>query len=297
MIRKRNYGIDLIKIFACILVITLHSLDPTMPVVKNNIFNSGLYYSGTMAIPIFFMSSGYFVLNKYNISYLYSLQRIKNILIIVFSWIALYSLIVLISKHKFIFFNELFGSVFSGVPDSHFYHFWFFWALMMMLLIAPIVVKILRLSFNYYLGLTSIVTIICLLQDISLHLGYTYIMKTTPQVFRLNIWLEYYLLGGLVGNTHFNKIKRFIKRNFYFFSLIDIVLYIALIIYSEWNVHIIGWKYAEANYNNILVMLIALISMTLFSIVNPRLEKIIEFIIPATMGIYILQSFLINKLT
>ena len=83
-----------------------------------------------------------------------------------------------------------------------------------MLLIAPIVVKILRLSFNYYLGLTSIVTIICLLQDISLHLGYTYIMKTTPQVFRLNIWLEYYLLGGLVGNTHFNKIKRFIKRNF-----------------------------------------------------------------------------------
>lgn len=62
--KKRNIGIDLIKIVACFLVITLHSLSPVDPVVYNNIFNISLYYVGTLAIPIFFMASGYFVLNK-----------------------------------------------------------------------------------------------------------------------------------------------------------------------------------------------------------------------------------------
>ncbi|MDN5638045.1 MAG: hypothetical protein L0G48_07860 [Staphylococcus equorum] len=102
------------------------------------------------------------------------------------------------------------------------------------------------------------------------------------------------MLGGLVGNTHFNKIKYFVKKHYLLFSLIDIVLYVVMIIYSIWNVHIIGWAYAEANYNNILVILVAIISMTLFSIANPKLDRIIEFVIPATMGIYILQSFVIG---
>lgn len=294
MNRKRNYGIDLIKIIACILVITLHSLDPLMPVVRNNMFNAALYYAGTMAIPIFFMASGYFTLNKSTISYAYSLKRIKNILIIVIGWILLYSVAVLVLKGKFELLNQVKGSFLTGVSESHFYHFWFFWSLIIMLLIAPIIVKILQRSFKYYLVLTVVFTLICLAQDISLHFGYTYIMKDTPQVLRLNIWIEYYLLGGLVGNTHFNKIKYFVKQHYLLFSLIDIVLYVVMIIYSIWNVHIIGWAYAEANYNNILVILVAIISMTLFSIANPKLDRIIEFVIPATMGIYILQSFVIG---
>lgn len=83
--KHRNYGIDLIKIIACLLVITLHCLAPTDPVVKNSIFNTSLYYAGTLAIPIFFMASSYFVLNKRSISYKYSFIRIKNILFVVIS--------------------------------------------------------------------------------------------------------------------------------------------------------------------------------------------------------------------
>lgn len=158
--KKRNIGIDLIKIIACIMVITLHSLSPADPVVYNSTFNLSLYYAGSLAIPVFFMASGYFVLNKAFISYAYSFKRIKNILVVVFSWLVLYSLASLIVKHKFNFLNEIEGSMFTGVNDSHFYHFWFFWALIIMLLIAPILLWLLQ------------------------------------QVFRLNTWLEYYLLGG-----------------------------------------------------------------------------------------------------
>lgn len=261
--------------------------------VRNNIFNLSLYYIGTLAIPIFFMSSGYFVLNKITISYMYSFKRIINILIIVFSWLLLYSLIVLIVKHKFTFLNELKGSAFTGVLNSHFYHFWFFWALILMLLIAPVLVWILQKSFKCFVALTIVITIVCLLQDISLRMGYTYIMRDTPQVFRINTWLEYYLLGSLIGNSHFNQAKLFVKKYFFQFCVLDIILYVVLIIYSLWNKQIIGWVYAEANYNNILVMLISFISMTLVAVSQPRAQKVIEYIIPATMGIYILQSFVI----
>lgn len=51
--KSRNFGLDLVKILACILVICLHSLTPTSLVIKNNFFNSSIYYSGTIAIPIF----------------------------------------------------------------------------------------------------------------------------------------------------------------------------------------------------------------------------------------------------
>lgn len=77
MIQKRNIGIDLIKIIACILVITLHSLSPEDPIVFNNTLNLSLYYVGKLAIPIFFMASGYFVINKPSVSYIYSFKRIK----------------------------------------------------------------------------------------------------------------------------------------------------------------------------------------------------------------------------
>lgn len=292
--KKRNYGLDLIKIIACILVITLHSLDPTGPVMKNNTFDLGLYYAGTMAIPIFFMGSGYFVLNKKSISYAYSFRRIRNILAVVLSWLLIFSLLRLIVKHKFNFLDELGGSAFTGVPNSHFYHFWFFWSLIIMLLIAPILVWILQRGFKYFLILTIIMTIICWVQDISLHIGYAYVMRNIPQVFRLNIWIEYYLLGGLVGNIHFDRIKQYMKSHFSEFVILDFLLYAALIGYSLWNKTIIGWVYAEANYNNIFVMLIGVISMTLFAISAPKNSEAIEFVIKATMGIYILQSFVIS---
>lgn len=295
--KKRNVGIDFIKIIACILVITMHSLSPESSVVFNNVFRLSLYYVGTLAIPIFFMASGYFVLNKKSISYAYSFKRIKTILIVVFSWLILYSLAVLIVKHKFVFFSVVEGSIFSGIGDNHFYHFWFFWALIIMLLLAPVLLWVLQKQYNYFIILTIVVTVICLVQDVSLHIGYAYLMHSTQQVFRINIWLEYYLLGGLIGNVHFKKIKEFVKRNFSIFSILDIFLYMVLIIYSLWNRRIIGWVYAEANYNNILVMLISVISMILFATSCPKAENVIEYIIPATMGIYILQSFVIEYLS
>ncbi|MBP2058100.1 surface polysaccharide O-acyltransferase-like enzyme [Lactobacillus colini] len=296
-IKHRNYGIDLIKIVACILVITLHCLPPTNSVVKNSIFNSGLYYAGTLAIPVFFMASSYFVLNKQTISYLYSFNRIKNILFVIISWVLLYSLAQFIIKHNFTFIQQLEGSAFTEVSQHNFYHFWFFWELIIMLLLAPLMWWLLQKHFIVYIILTIAVICICLSVDILLHLGFSTTIQYIPQVFRFYLYIAYYLIGGIIGNLRFKRILDYISTYFLFFMMLDIVLYVAVIAYSLWNKNIINWPYAEANYGNILVIITSSLSFCLFTISTPKFQSIIEFLIPFTMGIYMLHPFLIGKLS
>lgn len=279
------------------MVVTLHCLTPSDAVVKNSVINSSLYYMGTLAIPVFFMASGYFVLNKRTISYNYSFIRIKNILIVVIAWVFLFSFIQLIFKHHFDFINQLLGSAFVGIKGERFYHFWFFWALMIMLLIAPLLWYLLQNRFKLYLILLIIMTMVCVGLDLMMHFGYTKIVQNTPQVFRLNTWIEYYMIGGLIGNNAFKKLTNFISQNFLFLTIVDVFLYIIYIIYALWNRNIIHWVYAEANYNNVLVIIISTLSLCLFSVAlfNSKIQRTIEFIIPATMGIYIIHPFFIGK--
>lgn len=297
-IKNRNYGLDLVKIIACILVLCLHCLSPTQVAVKSSYINSSIYYAGTLAIPIFFMASSYFVLNKKIISYRYVFGRVKNILYIVLSWILLFSIFKLIIKHKFEFFTQLEGSMIASIPGQHFYHFWFFWALIIMLLISPMLWWLLHIKFEIYIGLTAIMTFICIGTDISLHLGNSANIQSIPQIFRLYLYIEYYLLGGLIGNEHLKRLVNFVKHYFYQTVFVVIILYALVIWYSLWNRYVINWVYAEANYGNIIVIITSAMMVLVFSTWNLKKQKqIIEFIIPATMGIYILHPFFIGKLS
>ena len=294
--KHRNYGLDLVKILACILVLCLHSLVPTSPVVKNSLLNLSVYYAGAIAIPIFFMASSYFVLNKRMMSYSYVMRRVGEILFIIIGWVLIYSIVHLCIKHNFIFLEELKGTAFVGIPNQHFYHFWFFWALIIMLLLSPLLWYLLQKSFVGYLILTSIVTLICIGIDISIHYGNSSNIRNIPQIFRLYLYIEYYLLGGLIGNTNFEKIKNFCKQHFVMTCIVASFLYVGVIAYSIWNRNIIHWFYAEANYGNALIIFTSVLILIIFSISSPPNKSTIEFIIPATMGIYMLHPFFIGKL-
>lgn len=294
-IKNRNYGLDLIKILVCILVIGLHSLPPTNVVVHNNICNMVLYFAGTLAIPIFLMTNSFFILNKKTISYNYVFKKVNNILFIIIGWIGLYSLIYLLIKQKFDFVNQVEGSMFNNIP-SGFYHFWFFWALIVLILLAPILWWMLNKHFYMYLLLTAIMVAICLILDLCMHFGYTNLVRDTPQVFRFYTWITYYLLGGIIGNYHFKKIIKIFREHLWNLVLLDVVLYAVLIIYSIWNRRIIHWEFAEANYNNIIVIITSVLSVSLFAMGSFHYKRQIEFVIPTTMGIYILHPVLLSKI-
>ena len=57
--QKRNINLDMVKIIACISVIGLHTSQKDI-----SAFNAALYYLCGFAVPVFFMSSGYILLDK-----------------------------------------------------------------------------------------------------------------------------------------------------------------------------------------------------------------------------------------
>ena len=62
----RNIGLDAAKSFACVTVVVLHLIGRDSSPVNGCLF----FFSG-VAVPIFFMANGYFVMNKRELCYRY----------------------------------------------------------------------------------------------------------------------------------------------------------------------------------------------------------------------------------
>ena len=77
----RNYNVDFIRVMACIAVVGLHTFPKDLSTVT-----ASLYYLCGFAVPVFFMSSGYFLLNRGDLSYKYAVQKCIGIIRVVFLW-------------------------------------------------------------------------------------------------------------------------------------------------------------------------------------------------------------------
>lgn len=78
LVASRNYNLDLLKIIACVAVVGLHTLQKDLSVI-----NSTLYYCCGFAVPVFFMCSGYMLLNRSQMTVSYVIRKIASILRVV----------------------------------------------------------------------------------------------------------------------------------------------------------------------------------------------------------------------
>lgn len=85
---KRNYGLDLLKVYACFCVVALHAFGSGNLILEHsNGFTRGItlsnlfYYGSTCAIPVFFMVNGFLILRKNNLNYEYIFKKIMSIVL------------------------------------------------------------------------------------------------------------------------------------------------------------------------------------------------------------------------
>lgn len=82
MKEKQNAGIDLLKIIACVCVVTLH-------VIQNgdgrNTPQLCVYLLGTFGIPLFYLINGYLLQEK-EFTWEYTCRKIKKIILFVIMW-------------------------------------------------------------------------------------------------------------------------------------------------------------------------------------------------------------------
>ena len=181
--RERVLFIDVIKILAMVCVVGLHTLAG-VPV---------LYATCSMAIPLFFMATGYLMYDR-DYSWPYILRKILRIVQYVVIANLVYWLILWIGGGTVDMASVLAGLSIWGEPP--FWHFWFFGSLLMVYMILPL----LKVNKNYHipilLGLFFILQVIFVF---NLYFNEDGPFESNiPQVLRLYTWVFYCLLGGVM---------------------------------------------------------------------------------------------------
>ncbi|QIO84970.1 acyltransferase [Pediococcus acidilactici] len=297
--RKRIIGIDLVKVIACFSVILLHASMPffysnqTFKIGNFSIISEILYYAGTAAVPLFFMTNGFFLINRSKMSYRYIYTKIGLILVPVFGWNAiLYLTKLLLGKNQE---NYLIIVGKSFLQRGFFFQFWFLGALIIMLLLVPIFNSIIKRSIKLF----SVIMLLCLLIswgfDLYNHFsGQMPIQKSVIQTFRLWTWNSYYMAGGLIGFYYrrdgFSKIKKWIG---YVLGITSVLM----LIYSILNLRLVKTPFAEYNYDNVLIFF-WINFIFLCCVFIPRFSttqtKIIESISKYSFGIYIVHVIVLK---
>ena len=139
----RDCNIDIIRLIACVAVVGLHTFPKDLSLVT-----ASLYYLSGFAVPFFFMSSGFFLLNRGELNYKYVWHKCAGIIKIVLFWnCILYAL----RLGKALIFNKIFainifvfleGFLKSFVQKGKLWQFWYLGALLIIYVLLPVLSKL-----------------------------------------------------------------------------------------------------------------------------------------------------------
>ncbi len=283
--KQRIYGIDLLKVMACIGVVSLHTVNGSLGMV-----NRIVTLVCSLSIPIFFMCSGYVAFLKENISYKYVAKKIIKILAVCFSWEMIHAIVYFLYYHEMRNFIESFFMDF--LQKGLFFHFWFFGALIILYLLLPILRKMEQKTPRVYIGLLAFLGGVCIcIDEISIAAGQQMSLSVI-QTFRLWQWLFYYMLGGFIV-THSGKIS------VWFCKYRDMYVVMALFVLVAWQwivgTHCFGGIMVEGFYGSLPVIMATLCAFLYLyqAKLNDAMIPVIKMATSCIMGVYIVHPFIL----
>jgi surface polysaccharide O-acyltransferase-like enzyme len=284
---KRLIGIDLIKIIACFLVVVLHTCRDS----QINI-SSIMYYTGVVAIPLFFMTNGYLLFGKVNENQWYSYKKIGRILLLTVLLNCGISILYAVVKHSF---RNPFPDVISNLffQQGFFWHFWFFGALILIYVLFPVFNYLYQSKRKYFFILSaSLICIQCLVDALNIYSTIKYhdlFQSHIPQTFRIESHFSYFILGGVLKLLRPKIAKYASLRNVLF-------LYGLAIIYQIFMTRkVYHTLYCEYFYDSLIVICLSVILFSyLCKINNVKWGGVIYVMSSLVMLIYIFHPFVIR---
>ena len=188
---KRIQSLDLVKIVAMLMVLMLH-----VNAFKDwsGTGSTGAYYTiAGIAIPLFFMTSGYLMANK-TANYKYIAKKIWGIV----RFTLIISIIVYVLKYAIhgnagAFFPQYFPECFLQRYDLAV--FWYFGAMMLVYAFLPLLQRIIN---NRRLFLPAIICLIIISHIIFIANHWGFEKRHPTQTYRLYYWFMYFLLGAYI---------------------------------------------------------------------------------------------------
>ncbi|MBM6729524.1 acyltransferase [Limosilactobacillus ingluviei] len=295
--KNRNYGIDILKIISCLMVVGLHVFTvKSWTFNLNDILKSYVYYLGTLAIPIFFMINGFFMLNKgKTVSYKYIKKKEWFFLRIVLLAIIILAIPFSLKNHQnyfetvyFIFLSSL---QFKVNNSGILMHFWFFWSLILILLGVPLFYKLLHRKCKIYTLLLLVLFIFNICLDVANHFQRVPYDQYVPQFLRMNLWVFYYFIGGIIG-YNFDSFSRIINSHKKKWVVCTIFFVLLVGLYGVTNRYLFGFKWAEWNYENVLTVVSSILLFGISTLSDKFNKKNVEKIVSLTLGVYIIHPFI-----
>ena len=290
----RDCNIDIIRVIACVAVVGLHTFPKDLSVVT-----ASLYYLSGFAVPFFFMSSGYFLLNRGVLNYKYAGHKCIGIIKMVFFWncilyaVKLGKTLVLDKIFAINIFEFLKEFLKSFVQKGTLWQFWYLGALLIIYALLPFLSKLNRQSRRVLLLTCGIISIS--IQAASFWYGEP-IQKNVIQTFRIWTWLFYFLLG-----SEMKILKVWISDHVsvVFHFLLCIGVTILIIVFENYVgckkiLEMTGVLHAEFFYDSLYEMCwIGLIFSFLLRIkLSGLVSEYITEVALLTMGIYIIHPMI-----
>lgn len=238
------------------------------------------------AVPAFFMATGYVLLNRDKVSKNYSWKKIKNVLMVVLFWSLLifiaYICVKVIKNEPGLQVLVVFPKTFLGgfIQRGYLWQFWYLGALIIIYAIYPFLMEYRKRMTLIWIIFALVGVII----QISSYFVGTPVQSYFIQTFRLWTWIQYFVLGGLIGG-HKNKKETSIWK----LATTCILFTILIVVYQNVMGKIfLHNSYAEFFYDSALTIawLITIFELVIDIKINKAFEILVKQVAPLTMGIY-----------
>lgn len=288
MMKKREYGLDLLKVFACLGVVAIHTLH-----VNKGLPNMVFAMSATVCIPIFLLVGGYLMLKRPGFNWRYAGKKIATILLVCLAWETLHA-----AAH-FVAYREIRPFVQSWLLDFFqqglFYHFWYMGALIFMYLVMPLLDKLMQRSPTTYRNILIGLSVFNGVLDLILMFTGSRILMSIPQSLRLHFWLFYAMLGGWIARNPepVAKLRSKLRLWHVLAVLGTAILYVRYL--GRWAY---GGTELELFYGSAVVQLCSFVVFVYGQglKLSDRSGKRVVYLGSLTMGIYIMHPFVLAVL-
>lgn len=219
---QRNQSIDLVKVLSMYLVLAIHVNVCRISYSFTNIASAFTIVG--IAIPMFFMVSGFLMSHKFignDISYSYSLKKIFRILKFCFIICVFFDVFKYVST-KVVDFSFPFCLIKLG----SFSVFWYFGAMILIYILLPLLINIINCSKNKFNLVLVVLLFVCFTIFI---LNYQYdFEKKIPNTFRLVNWISYFMLGAYIQRN--SSIIHYVK---WYYPVVGCILFTLTVLYGK----------------------------------------------------------------
>lgn len=276
---ERKGNIDVLRIISAIAVVTIHvvtspvgnAVGPVSAVVMKqlNLVHNSLMW----AVPVFFMITGYCLVNKKECTYEYCFRHVSKYAATLFTVGFFYAILELVfQSHRFSF--KILGTAIINVVGGKLWeHMWFVYAIMGVYLVMPVLHHFMKREKKDIIILTGLLFLFTIILPFC---GNWFVVGID---FPFGGYLFYVCFGGCVARLGFS---RKISIGIYIMSIVAMIYII-----------IVG-KTETYDYKSIEVALMAMGIFCAMAGLKMKQNEFVRMVAECTWGIYLLHPLFIN---